>query len=94
MTPKQRLASFLLDLRTMARQEDVLSVRHNHCLDEGAGDSVLDSVILTVTPVRGGPEVAYGIKLVPVERDGRLGIEIRPFGSHPDPELRQVLFPG
>jgi hypothetical protein len=87
MTPKQRLARFLLDLRTLPRQEDVISIRHNHCLDEGVGDSVVDSVTMTVTPVRGGLEAAFGITLVPVERNGQLGIEIRPFGSHPDPEF-------
>jgi hypothetical protein len=69
----------------------MLSIRQNHCLDEGVGDSVVDSVTMTVTPVRGGLEVAYGITLVPVERNGQLGIEIRPFGSHPDPQLRNIL---
>jgi hypothetical protein len=91
MTPRQRLATFLHDLRTLPGQEDIFFVGHNHCLDEGAGDSVVDGVTLTVTPVGGGLEVAYGIKLVPVERNGQLAIEIRPFGSHPDPELRHVL---
>ena len=93
MTPRETLATFVLDLPGIARREDMVYVQHNHCLDEGAGDSLLDSLTITVAPVRGGLEVQYGVKLVPVERDGRLAIEVRPFGSHPDPQLRDALRP-
>jgi hypothetical protein len=91
MTPRETLQTFVLDLPGIARREDMVLIGHDHCFDEGKGDSLLDSLTITVAPVRGGLEVQYGVRLVPVERNGQLAIEVKPFGSHPDPQLRTAL---